>query len=134
MKPKPNLFSYACLITTCDGSGILLENSGEMIENEKYITVWEPFENLPIETVAEITENIADEMEKVYNLGYQARLDTQGNEEALLDQVWDVLFIAREQHLTEGDEAYDKAWDDVCLAMAHLREALGLPSEVESNS
>lgn len=54
-----------------------------------------------------------------------------GDRESWLECVWDGLHAYREDLIPEGDESYDATWSDICTAMAWIREALGLPSEVE---
>lgn len=53
------------------------------------------------------------------------------DEEKCFETIWEVLGMAREDCIPEGAPHYDEQWAEVCDAMAHLREALGLPSEVE---
>ena len=44
----------------------------------------------------------------------------------LLEIVWDALTAYREDLIPEGDQMYDKEWDDICTAMAWITEDLGL--------
>jgi len=53
------------------------------------------------------------------------------NPESWLETVWDALGGYREDCIPEGEEMYDEEWDDICTAMAFIREELGLPDEVE---
>jgi hypothetical protein len=51
--------------------------------------------------------------------------------ETWLETIWTVLHSHRETCIPEGvDTAYDEEWDEICTAMAWIREALGLPDEV----
>lgn len=43
-----------------------------------------------------------------------------------LEIIWDALAAYREDLIPEGDEIYDKEWDDICTAMAWITEDLGL--------
>jgi hypothetical protein len=43
-----------------------------------------------------------------------------------LEIIWDALTAYREDLIPEGDEMYDKQWDDICTAMAWITEDLGL--------
>jgi hypothetical protein len=52
--------------------------------------------------------------------------------EKTLADIWHVLEMAREDCIPETlTGEHDAPWEDACLAMAHVREALGLPSEAE---
>ncbi len=42
-----------------------------------------------------------------------------------LNEVWDALHAFREDLIPEGDEMYDRQWDDICTAMAWIQEDLG---------
>ena len=47
-----------------------------------------------------------------------------------LSSVWDVLYMAREDCIPEGqDDYYDEQWDEVCAAMAKIHEALNIKHE-----
>lgn len=51
--------------------------------------------------------------------------------ESWLETIWNGLQSHRETCIPEGvDPAYDAEWDDICTAMAWIREELGLPDEV----
>ncbi len=53
--------------------------------------------------------------------------------ETWLEVIWNALESHRETCIPEGlDKAYDEQWSDICTAMAWVREALGLPDEVET--
>ena len=43
------------------------------------------------------------------------------------DVIWDALWAYREDLIPEGDANYDSQWAEICEAMAHLREATGIP-------
>lgn len=43
-----------------------------------------------------------------------------------LDTVWCALEAYRSDLIPEGDDAYDREWNDICTAMAWIREALEL--------
>ena len=48
-----------------------------------------------------------------------------------LNTIWDALEGFRDDCIPEGqDPRYDEQWDDICSAMAWIREALGLPDPV----
>ena len=52
---------------------------------------------------------------------------TKGNTESWLEVIWDALHAHQDsQHIIEED------WDDICTAMAWIRESLGLPSQTEA--
>lgn len=54
--------------------------------------------------------------------------------ESWLETIWIALHSHRETCIPEGvDPAYDDEWSDICSAMAWVREALGLPPEVETH-
>ena len=44
--------------------------------------------------------------------------------------IWEALHSYREDCISEGDEFNDSIWEDICLAMAVIREDLGLCDEV----
>ena len=46
------------------------------------------------------------------------------------ETVWRMLDAAREDLIPEGDEGYDQQWDDVCHAMAVLKEAVASAAQV----
>lgn len=48
-----------------------------------------------------------------------------------LETVWKALECYRENSIPEGEPAYDEEWDNICSAMAWIREELDLPDEVE---
>ena len=50
--------------------------------------------------------------------------------EKQLDIIWDALHAYREDLIPEGNEQFDEIWEDICLAMAVIREDLGLCDEV----
>ena len=54
--------------------------------------------------------------------------------EASLEVVWAALQGFREDCIPAGEEMYDEQWDDICTAMAWIREYLGLPSEAENEN
>ena len=60
------------------------------------------------------------------SMGLQA-----SDRESWLATVWEALGAYREDLIPEGEEMYDEQWDDICTAMAWIREELGLPDEVE---
>ena len=43
-----------------------------------------------------------------------------------IDVIWEALGNCRENLIPEGDESYDKEWDNICHAMALLQEALNI--------
>lgn len=50
--------------------------------------------------------------------------------EEALAEVWERLHEWRDLFF-EGNEDYDNKWNDVCGTMANIREAFGLPDEVD---
>jgi hypothetical protein len=50
--------------------------------------------------------------------------------EKQLEIIWEALHFYREDCISEGDEMHDEIWEDICLAMAVIREDLGLCDEV----
>lgn len=58
---------------------------------------------------------------------------TVGDPESWLETIWQALACYREDCIPEGDETYDETWNDICTAMAWIREALGLPDEVTTD-
>ncbi len=44
--------------------------------------------------------------------------------EESLDTVWEALHGYREDCIPETDAMYDEQWDDICTAMAWIKEAL----------
>lgn len=56
------------------------------------------------------------------------------DEESWLSTIWDALEDYREKSIPEGEVAYDQQWDDICSAMAWIREELNLPDEVEQEN
>lgn len=57
---------------------------------------------------------------------------TQNNSESWLKVIWAALDNYRENNIPQGDESYDETWDELCTAMAWVREELGLSSEVDA--
>jgi hypothetical protein len=55
------------------------------------------------------------------------KIDTQKN----LDIVWAALEAYRADLIPEGDEMYDKIWNEVCTAMHYIAEDLGCPEQVD---
>lgn len=51
---------------------------------------------------------------------------TYSNTTSWLDAVWDVLEMARNDLIPEGNPAYDNQWSDVCTAMAWIQDALNV--------
>jgi hypothetical protein len=51
--------------------------------------------------------------------------------EKQLEIIWNALHSYREDCISEGDEMHDEIWEDICLAMAVIREDLGLCDEVD---
>lgn len=49
------------------------------------------------------------------------------DKESWLDTIWLALEAFRDDCIPEGDESYDRQWNDICTAMAWIREELGLP-------
>ncbi len=41
-----------------------------------------------------------------------------------LNKIWEVLHTYREDCIPEGRSLYDDEWDDICYAMARLKEML----------
>ena len=56
---------------------------------------------------------------------------TAHDAQSWLDCLWHALHGYREDCIPEGEQAYDDEWSDICTAMAWIREALGLPDEVQ---
>lgn len=50
-----------------------------------------------------------------------------------LETIWEALACHRENNIPEGHGPHDDEWNDICHAMAVLREATGLPGEVEAD-
>ena len=46
-----------------------------------------------------------------------------------LDTLWNALWTYREDNIPEGDVMYDSEWDDICFAMARIKESLGLEDQ-----
>ena len=46
-----------------------------------------------------------------------------------LKVIWDALHAYREDLIPEGDQYYDGEWDEICTAMSHIHEALGVKHE-----
>jgi hypothetical protein len=55
------------------------------------------------------------------------KIDTLEN----LDIVWAALEAYRAYLIPEGDEMYDKIWNEVCTAMHHIAEDLRCPEFIE---
>jgi len=53
--------------------------------------------------------------------------------ESWLETVWHALGGFRENCIPEGEDNYDREWNEICTAMAWIREELGLPDEVEQD-
>lgn len=70
--------------------------------------------------LAEVKKRIAD-LEDYLGIAHHNR--SREN----LATIWEALEGYRENCISEDDET----WSDICLAMAQIREDLGLPSEVE---
>ncbi len=51
--------------------------------------------------------------------------------EKQLEIIWDALHSYREDCIPESDPSYNEEWEDICLAMAVIREDLGLCDEVD---
>lgn len=66
-------------------------------------------------------------MAGAYAIGFKDG-GTLTDQAANIAAVWEVLQMAREDCIGEGDPDNDAAWDAVCTAMAQLTEALGLPT------
>jgi hypothetical protein len=56
---------------------------------------------------------------------------TKSNKESWLGTIWLAIDGYRESLIPEGDSGYDKEYDDICTAMAWIREELGLPDLVD---
>ena len=59
---------------------------------------------------------------------------TYNNRESWMETVWVALQNYREDCIPEGDAMYDNEWNDICTAMAWIREELGLPDEVDNET
>jgi hypothetical protein len=55
---------------------------------------------------------------------------TRDNQESHLATIWEAL-VALEDWLVAADCLQASEWDDICTAMAWIREDLGLCSELE---
>lgn len=64
---------------------------------------------------------------KVSEMSNISRHDT----ESQLALIWDALHGFRETCIPEGDKDYDDQWDEICSAMAFIREDLGLDNKIE---
>ena len=53
--------------------------------------------------------------------------DVQAN----LNIVWDALAAYRADLIPEGDEMYDRIWNEICTAMHPIAEDLGGPESVD---
>ena len=56
---------------------------------------------------------------------------TNGDTGAALDVIWEALQDYRENSIPEGDEMYDKCWDEICTAMAWISSALDIDQFAE---
>ena len=54
---------------------------------------------------------------------------TRGNKEGILQTVWDALEVAYDNYYQENSD--EETWDEICTAMAWIREDLGLSNEVQ---
>jgi hypothetical protein len=52
-----------------------------------------------------------------------------GSTEENLATIWEALETFRENSIPEGTDKHDDEWGNICLAMANIREELGLPPE-----
>jgi hypothetical protein len=46
-----------------------------------------------------------------------------------LDTLWNALWTHREVSIPEGSVMNDSEWDDICFAMARIKEELGLEDQ-----
>ncbi len=53
------------------------------------------------------------------------------DKETWLEIIWDALWCYHEDCISRAKPPYDKEWDDICSAMAYIREDLELPDEIE---
>lgn len=51
--------------------------------------------------------------------------------EGCIKDIWAALSDYRENCIPEGDENYDKQWDDICFAMEHITNAAGSSAMLE---
>ena len=56
---------------------------------------------------------------------------TRSNPESWLDCIWKALNAYRFELIPEGDAAMDEEWDEICTAMAWIREELELEEELD---
>jgi hypothetical protein len=56
---------------------------------------------------------------------------TYFDKETWLSVMWEALFAHREKNIPEGVDTHDREWDDICTAMAWVREELGLPDTAD---
>lgn len=49
-----------------------------------------------------------------------------------MDAIWTALHSYREEQIPEGDESYDREWDEIATAMAWLTEEIKEPSTLAS--
>jgi hypothetical protein len=56
---------------------------------------------------------------------------TRGDTEGMLALIWEALHSHRENCIPEGGKEHDEEWDEICTAMAWIREDLGLGGELE---
>ena len=59
---------------------------------------------------------------------------SEGNKESWMETVWFALHNFREICIPEGEEDCDEQWDEICTAMAWIREVLDLPDEVDNET
>jgi hypothetical protein len=59
---------------------------------------------------------------------------THGDRESWVNTIWEALHCHRENNIPEGKGANDEQWDEICTAMAWIREELGLPDETEAQA
>ncbi len=57
---------------------------------------------------------------------------TADNRASWLAAIWPALECYREACAPEGKPEHDQEWDEICTAMAWIREALDLPEEVSA--
>ena len=43
-----------------------------------------------------------------------------------LETIWDALSAYREDCIPEGEDRYDREWENICTAMAWVSEELGV--------
>ncbi len=57
---------------------------------------------------------------------------TSNNPESWLEAIWEALHTFRHDCAPEGNPEHDRQWEEICTAMAWIREALDLPEEVNT--